>query len=267
MSIEMIKGRTTGVRRTGEGAPALLLHCSLAHSGAWGDVMTELDGLQMVAVDLPGHGRTEFDATQDIHAQACETAISLMEEFNAPVHLIGHSFGATIALKCAIDRPDLVASLSLFEPVYMSLLAEGKPEAYVQEGIASREFWNHARAADWPAAADAFMARWGGGVGLADMPEAQREYMLQTIPLILEHYHSIIDFHTDSLTLQEVATVLCPCLLMEGDRSPISTRQINDLLKVALPNAKRHMIHGAGHMGPISHAADFARVVGAFIPR
>lgn len=267
MSVETINGRVTGVRRMGEGAPAVLLHCSQAHSGAWSGVMAALDGLQMVAVDLPGHGRTVFDPSKDIHAQACETAVTLMEEFDAPVHLIGHSFGATIALKCAIYRPDLVTSLSLFEPVYISLLAEGNPAAYVQEGNASREFWNHAQAANWHAAADAFTARWGGGVGLDDMVEAQREYMLKTIPLVLENYHSIIDFHKGSLTLQQVSTVICPCLLMEGDQSPVSTRQINDLLEGALPNAKRRVFQGAGHMGPISHAAEFAGVVSAFIPR
>ncbi|MCK4861458.1 MAG: alpha/beta hydrolase, partial [Rhodobacteraceae bacterium] len=62
MAVEIIAGRKTGVRYAGEGDPAVLLHCSLGHSGAWNGVMAGLsDRLAMVALDLPGHGATEFD--------------------------------------------------------------------------------------------------------------------------------------------------------------------------------------------------------------
>lgn len=35
----------------------------------------------------------------------------------APVDVIGHSFGATVALRLALERPELVRSLVLVEPV------------------------------------------------------------------------------------------------------------------------------------------------------
>ena len=115
MAIEDIAGRKTGVRYAGCGEPAVLLHCSLAHSGAWGGVMAALsDRLAMVAIDLPGYGATEFDRALDIQDQACETTIAVLERLDAPAHLIGHSFGATVALRCAIERPELVASLSMY---------------------------------------------------------------------------------------------------------------------------------------------------------
>lgn len=268
MATEILAGRVAGVKRKGAGAQAVLIHCSLAHSGAWAGVMHGLsDQFAMTAIDLPGHGQTEFEAGVDIQVQTCEAVIALMEAASGPVHLIGHSFGATIALRCAVDRPDLVASLTLFEPVYICLLAEGKPSAYVAETEASRGFWEHAQAANWPEAANAFLKRWGGSVELEDMPPEQAAYMLKTIPLILENYHSMIEVHPENLKLAEVADVNIPCLLMEGDLSPVSTRQINDLLELHMPQTTRQVVNGAGHMGPITHPDVMVRAIKGFIPR
>lgn len=266
MSIEIIAGRQTGLRRAGRGEPALLIHCSLAHSGAWSGVMKALENcLEMVAVDIPGHGATEFDASRDIQDQAVETAVVLLERFGRPAHLVGHSFGATVALRLAIERPDLVASLSLFEPVYFSLLAEGDPAAYEQEMAAMQDFADCVMADDWSGAADAFLKRWGEGMTVAMMPEKQRDYVLERIPLIVANNHSIIDVREGGVTLADVARVSARCLLMEGERSPATIHRVNDLIAAALPDVRRRVIKGAGHMGPITHAAVIAGEVSAFL--
>ncbi|MBL4874109.1 MAG: alpha/beta hydrolase [Rhodobacteraceae bacterium] len=266
MAIEDIAGRKTGVRYAGCGEPAVLLHCSLAHSGAWGGVMAALsDRLAMVAIDLPGYGATEFDRALDIQDQACETTIAVLERLDAPAHLIGHSFGATVALRCAIERPELVASLSMYEPVYISLLATANPEAYKQEMLDSEGFSEHLLAGNWQQAAEAFLDRWGSVGGFHVMPEAQQEYMLKTIPLILENTYSVILDRVGPVTLANIGLLDVPCLLMEGARSPEAIKLLNDLIEAALPNVQRRVFQTTGHMGPISHAPEFARVVRAFL--
>jgi pimeloyl-ACP methyl ester carboxylesterase len=75
-------------------------------------------GHDVVLYDLRGHGRTErpttgYDtgtAVQDLTALL--TVLGLDER---PVHLIGNSYGGTIALHTALARPDLVAGLVLIE--------------------------------------------------------------------------------------------------------------------------------------------------------
>lgn len=266
MAVEVIAGRKTGVRYAGEGEPTVLLHCSLAHSGAWAGVMAGLaDRLAMVAIDLPGHGGTEFDPTLDIQDQACETTIAVLERLDGPAHLVGHSFGATIALRCAVERPDLVASVSMYEPVYFSLLAAGNPEAYKLEMADAEAFAKHLLASEWQQAAEAFLDRWGSHGGFQVMPEAQKEYMLKTIPMILENTHSVIEDRVGPVTLANIGKLNVPCLLMEGARSPETIRLLNDLLEAALPNVQRRVFHTTGHMGPISHAPEFARVVRVFL--
>lgn len=266
MAVEIIAGRKTGVRYAGEGDPAVLLHCSLGHSGAWNGVMAGLsDRLAMVALDLPGHGATEFDPALDVQDQACETTIAVLERMDSAAHLIGHSFGATVALRCAVERPDLVASVSMYEPVYLSLLAAGNPEAFDREMADAEAFSKHLLASEWRQAAEAFLDRWGSHGGFHVMPEAQQNYMLKTIPMILENTHSVIDNRNGPVTLESIGQLEMPCLMMEGGRSPETIRSVNDLIEAAIPNVQRRVFETTGHMGPISHAPEFVRVVRAFL--
>ena len=266
MVVEVIAGRNTGIRYVGSGAPAVLLHCSLAHSGAWGAFMACLaDRLSMVAIDLPGHGATEFDPAMDIQDQACGTTIAVLERLKSPAHLIGHSFGATIALRCAIMRPELVASLSIYEPVYISLLAKANPEAYAREIKDSEPYSTDLTQGNWREAAKGFLDRWGGSVRFNDMPEVQQNYMIKTIPLILENNHSVVQDCEGRVTIESIGEILAPCLLMEGAKSPDIVGKLNDLIESKLPNVTRKVYETAGHMGPINHAPDVSKVVGNFL--
>ena len=80
----------------------------MAHSGAWDGVAHALsDRLHLVAPDLVGHGRgPAWDRAQDFHDQTTEAACGHLPK--APCHLIGHSFGATVALRLALEHPDRV---------------------------------------------------------------------------------------------------------------------------------------------------------------
>ncbi len=89
--------------------------------------------------------------------------------------------------------------------------------------------------------------------------------MLKTIPMILENTHSVIEDRVGSVTLDNLGKLDMPCLLMEGGRSPETIKLLNDLLEAALPNVQRKVFESTGHMGPISHAPEFARVVRAFL--
>jgi pimeloyl-ACP methyl ester carboxylesterase len=67
-----------------------------------------------VFFDLPGHGRSAPWAGTDYHSDATAVAAALL---HGPTHIIGHSFGATVALRLAVERPDLVSRVTLIEPV------------------------------------------------------------------------------------------------------------------------------------------------------
>lgn len=260
MVVEMINGRRVGVSRSGAGAPMLMLHPALAHRGALAPLMAALEGPRFTSFDLPGHGQSEFDQSEDIQAQAVETAVFLLEQADRPSDIFGHSFGATVALKLALLRPELVQSLSLYEPVYFSLLSKVDPAAYAAEAAASKAFSDASAAGDWPAAASAFLARWSIE-GFGTLPPAQKAYILQTIPLITASERSIIDPETGEGIRQGLAELQPPLLLIEGRESPEVTAAINTVITNSSPNTQRHCLTGAGHMGPLTHVGSVANRV------
>ena len=127
-------------RRFGSGAqPVFAVHCSLAHSGAWRGLAAALgeDQVTIEAFDLLSHGKSpDWDGEGILQLRNAEAGLALLEEQVAesagPVDLIGHSFGATVALAMAEARPDWVRSLTLIEPVLFAAAASVDPEALAQ---------------------------------------------------------------------------------------------------------------------------------------
>ena len=108
----------------GGARPVLALHCSLAHAGAWAGLAEALQGVTVTAIDQIGHGRAaDWDESSDLHAQATAAAVTMAESIGdgGPVDLFGHSFGGTVALRVALERPDLVVA-SFTSIVFASLL-------------------------------------------------------------------------------------------------------------------------------------------------
>ena len=166
----------------GTGAPALLLHCSLAHSGAWTEVARRLSGaLDMTAMDLPGHGRSPpWDPSLPFHDQATAMARSVLPE---GAHLIGHSFGATVALRLALEGAP-VAGLMLIEPVLFAAAREAGDPAYDVHLRAFGPIEAAFREGDRERAARLFSDAWGSGQPWDALPEALRAYQTERIELI-----------------------------------------------------------------------------------
>ncbi|MEU8437524.1 alpha/beta hydrolase [Streptomyces sp. NPDC029216] len=76
-------------------------------------------GHEVLLYDLRGHGRTERPASGYDSRTAVRDLLGLLEALGPgrrPVHLVGNSYGGTLALHAALARPDLVTGLTLLEP-------------------------------------------------------------------------------------------------------------------------------------------------------
>lgn len=245
---------------------ALAIHCTLGHSGAWRGMAAALkDDLSLLAFDLPSHGKSGvWDRTGNLHDVATDMARGLID---APMDLIGHSFGATVALRIAVESPELVRSLTMVEPVYFAAALLDQPELLEQYKRDSAPLNAAFASGDEREAARVFNRDWGDGTPWDTLPERMREHMTRLV-----HYvpASAPFLHHDSAGLLEegrLANASMPALLIEGDQSPEMSAQVARSLEKRLPNVERIIIKGAGHMLPVTHADEVAEPVKALLAR
>jgi pimeloyl-ACP methyl ester carboxylesterase len=218
------------------------------------------DRFHLVAPDMVGHGRgPEGDPSRDYHDQATDHAAGLLTA--APVHLVGHSFGATVALRLAIEHQGRVRSLSLVEPVLFAAAPDG-PEKRANARTLAR-LSPMIAAGDTAGAARVFLSAWGAGEEFDALPAAQAARMAGRM-WIIEAQRAAL--HDDAARLlPRLRQVACPVLLLEGDASPPVIGQILDRLEADLPDARRARVAGAGHMAPVTHPHAVAAALGAVL--
>lgn len=252
----------------GGARPVLALHCSLAHGGAWAGLAAGLSGVEVTAPDLPGHGQSgDWDGQADLHGLTTRIAAGLAARIGGgqAVDVMGHSFGATVALRLALERPDLVRSLVLFEPVlFAAARAAGAPcwGAFIEGHEAVAALVRGGRAEE---ATALFHAEWGGGTAFAELPDRQRRYMADRIGLVMAQDATLVADSAALLRAMGLEGLGVPVLLAEGLESPPVITAICGELARRLPLVRRVRLPGAGHMLPISHAAALTGAVQAHL--
>jgi pimeloyl-ACP methyl ester carboxylesterase len=256
----------THTRTFGHGSrQALAIHCTLAHSGAWRGVGEALaNELSLLAYDMPSHGKSgDWDRRGNVHDVTTDMGRALLTE---PMDVIGHSFGATVALRLAVESPAFVRSLTLIEPVYYAPVIVDEPERVAAYDCANAPFVAAMESGDMEAAARAFHGGWGNGTSWEDVPKTLRDYMVARIHFVAASTPFIRDDSAGLLAPGLLTGLNLPVLLIQGTASPDISDAVNAALARQLPDATRVRIAGAGHMVPLTHPQQVADTIRAFLP-
>lgn len=244
----------------GGAQPVLALHCSLAHAGEWSGLAAGLEGVTLTAPDQPGHGRAApWQGAGDFHGEATGQALALAESLGAAgkIDLLGHSFGGTVALRLALARPDLWRSLVLIEPV---LFAAARGTAEFAEFERRHEGVAEALVQGAPELAlRRFLADWGDGQAFEALPERSRRYMVERMGLIGLQTEVLVQDTAGILRPGGLEGLELPVLLLRGGLSPPVVPAIQARLLARLPRAREEVLAGAGHMLPVTQAAEVAK--------
>ena len=108
-----LRVRTWPCSRSG-GPPVVLLPATAETAEDWDVVAAALQPTRTVhAVDLRGHGDSDWPGTYSIRLLADDVTGLLRQLGDPPVDLVGHSLGGLVACRVAVRRPERVRRLVL----------------------------------------------------------------------------------------------------------------------------------------------------------
>jgi len=250
MPRSIIKGSQTAFADTGSGPGAVLLHSSASTRWQWRSLTEVLKTFRRVlAPDLWGYGESEAPSREPSLPDEVAIVEAMAERAGGPVDLVGHSYGGALALRFTLDRPEVVRSLTLIEPVAFHLLRLGSEgEQWLLsdvQGVAAA-----VRRHRGGAGMRRFVDYWNASGTWASLSEDKRSGLAGLAARVADNFTATL---AEAIPLETYRQIQVPVLLLRGARSPAPTRRIVGLLGSTLPNVRLRTVADAGHMLPLTH--------------
>jgi pimeloyl-ACP methyl ester carboxylesterase len=266
-----VHGKKMHYIEKGNGEPIILIHGAIGDYNVWG---LQMDALalnnRVIAISRryarpnkqPEQGDS-FDCTVALHAKDLKT---FMKEMQIPsAHLMGHSYGAMIALRTAIDHPELVKSLILGEPAVESMLSgTAKGDSLITDFRSNSNIAvNLYKEGKNEAAVRQFLITVLGSDDIYDVvPEAVREGWLQNL---VEGICIVETQDLASISREKLRQIKTPTLLIKGEYSPAYLALASDSLNVVIPNSELKLLPKASHGLQGENPSEFNKYVLAFL--
>lgn len=222
----------------GSTPPLVLVHGLSDSWRSFEGVLDRLDpDVRAYALSQRGHGDADRPAagyrTDDLAADVVEF-LDLVGVGRAV--LIGHSMGASVAARAAVNHPERVAGL-----VMVGALATPAANPAVVE------FMEVVASLTDPVDAD-FVADFQQGTAAQPVPE---EFMAMAIAesakLPAHVWQAAVLGFVQSDQLAGLGTITAPTLVLWGDQDGFGSRAEQDLLAASIPNAELKVYVGTGH--------------------
>jgi pimeloyl-ACP methyl ester carboxylesterase len=191
-------------------------------------------GRNVLALDLPAHGRSAGAPIPSIRGMADWLFSSLDTLRLSNVSVVGHSMGALVALECAAHHAARVERIALIGASYPMKVGEAYLEAAKRNDPAAYDMstiWGHAASA--PLGANPNPGMWMYGDTLARLR--------RLAPGVL---------HSDLKACNDYVFdggVQCPALFVLGSRDVMTPPRNAQALIAKIPQAKTVVIEGSGH--------------------
>lgn len=211
----------------------------LDHSG-WGlqSRYFGYHGFNVLAVDLPAHGRSEGPPLASVEAMADWVSAFLQELQIGKAVLAGHSMGSLVALEFAARHPASAERIALIGTAYPMKVSDAFLDAARRNDQAAYDMetiWGHAAQA--PLAANPNPGMWMYGDTLARLA--------RLAPGVL--HADLMACNSYAGGMEAAAKVRCPALFILGARDMMTPPRAAQNLAGAIKDAKTATIAPSGH--------------------
>ena len=225
----------------GSGAPVIMLHGGLGHSGNWGYQVPALakSRYRAVLIDSRGHGRSMRDSRPFMYELMASDVLAVMDVLQlGKAAVVGWSDGACTALILARKVPERVAGVFYFgcnmDP---SGLKEIEP-SQILDRCFGRHVKDYARLSATP---DQFKS-FAEAVGL--MQRTQPNY-----------------------SACDLAEIRVPITIVQSEHDEFIKREHAEYLSQSIPNAELVVLSGVSHFAPLQRPEQFNGALLAFLHR
>jgi pimeloyl-ACP methyl ester carboxylesterase len=184
-----------------------------------------------------------------------------------PAHLVGHSWGAGVALLATLQAPSAVRSLTLIEPALGSVVSPAAPgfepeAASRREMVAATQTFVRARQDD--RAAEVLFDWLQGGVGgFAALAGPVKDGLLDNAATIGPTFAVA----PPDLTCAQLQALRVPTLVLTGALTRVWFKLIGEACKACIPGAEAGIIPGARHMTIVENPEATASLLLEFLSR
>jgi pimeloyl-ACP methyl ester carboxylesterase len=255
------------VREAGTGPGVVCTHANASTSGQWRELMALLaPRFRVLAPDLFGANRSPAWTSDRALTLGDEAALiePVLARAGTPLAIVGHSYGAAVALIAAVRNPARVRALALYEPTLFALLDAETPPPNAGDGIRDAVAQGCAalQAGNPEAAAQRFIDYWMHPGAWAQMPDQRKAPIVESVRDLPQWANALFSEATPLSAFRELEI---PVLYMTGTRSTPAAHGVARLLGGALPRVEIVEFEGLGHMGPVTDPAQVNAVIARFL--
>lgn len=252
-------GQRIGFRREGAGPPLVLLHGAVADSRVWRvELESFADVFTVVAWDAPGCGGSADPPPDFRMADFADALADLLDALDlAPAHVLGHSWGSTLALELYLRRPSAVRSLILVGAYagWAGSLPASEVQRRLQFALQVADLGRHA-----------FDPRSMRGLFSDAMPPERAEELASIMRDARPAGTRAMAKALAETDLRDaLPTIGVPTLVVCGDADERSPLNVGRKLQSAIPGSTLAVLSGLGHECYLESADTFDAEVRRFL--
>ena len=236
---------------SGKGPLVVLIHGVGLRAEAWGAQIQMLSrSCRVVAVDMPGHGDS---APLPAQPKLSDFVAPIAAAVDEPAVVIGHSFGAMIALDIAIRYPKRVKGIAALNAIYR------------RSNDAKAAVMARADSLDGTSVADPTptLTRWFGS-DTSPERDACGAWLRAIDPSGYRDAYRIFAAENGP-RYPDLIAMKCPALFLTGEKEPNSTPAMSHAMAALVPNGRANIVADAAHMMPMTHASNINAILSDFI--